>query len=53
MGENTVHAKGETDDSGALTLYVCTWTTTDRTYSVTSTSGVAQAEMTALLEAIH
>ena len=50
--EYAVHVKGEETD-GAVTLYACTWTFEGRTYSVTSTGGVAEAEMLQLVSAIR
>ena len=54
VGENTVHLKGEPAADGSLTVLVSTWTTAEgRTYSVTSTQGVAESSLTQLISQIR
>ena len=54
VGDHTVHVKGDTDESGAQLLFVCTWNTAEgRTYSVTSPQGVPEEVMLKLIAEIR
>ena len=52
LGDATVTAQGTEGAEGELLLFMNTWTADGRTYSVTSTAGVPEAEMLQILEEI-
>ena len=53
LGENQIHLKGMEAEDGSLTVLVSTWTTeAGRTYSVTSTAGIPEAQMLEQIQAI-